>query len=345
MSIIFTKGDLLQQNDVDAIVNTVNCVGVMGKGIALQFKKKWPGNFKEYATACKDNIIKIGKMHVYETDNMFLPKYIINFPTKNHWKEKSKIKYIQEGLDDLIIQIKKYHINSIAIPPLGCGNGGLNWQEIKLLIEEKFKQLPEVKVILFEPNEKFYTRDFVPLQTRPKMTTGRASILKLTELYKLKNYAISNLEIQKLAYFLQISGINLKLNFEKHLYGPYADALRHALIRLNGHFITGVNNKVMCSEIEPIQDALVEADNYINELGDKEFNFNLSRVSDLIEGYQTPYGMELLSTVHWVAVQENAQNADDAYLKIQNWNNRKKQIIQKSHVNIVWQHLIDCKWI
>jgi O-acetyl-ADP-ribose deacetylase (regulator of RNase III) len=143
------KGDLLSA-DVEALVNTVNTVGVMGKGIALQFKQAFPNNFAAYKAACKHGGVKLGKMFVYSTET-HCPRFIINFPTKQHWKGKSKISDIASGLEDLVELVKREKIRSIALPPLGCGHGGLNWDQVRPLIEEAFARVPEVEVELFEP--------------------------------------------------------------------------------------------------------------------------------------------------------------------------------------------------
>ena len=119
MTVTISQGDLLRQDDVDAIVNTVNCVGVMGKGIALQFKNKWPENFRAYEAACKDQQVRLGRMFVFDSGGLVKPNYIINFPTKDHWRGKSRIEFIRDGLVDLVAQVKRLHIRSIAIPPLG----------------------------------------------------------------------------------------------------------------------------------------------------------------------------------------------------------------------------------
>lgn len=144
------NGNLLDEN-VDALVNTVNCVGVMGKGIALQFKQAFPQNFKEYEKACKDNRVNVGKMFVFATGALFGVKYLINFPTKKHWKENSKIEYVIDGLEDLYRVIEQNKIQSIAIPPLGCGNGGLDWSVVKPLIVEKLSKLSDAEIIIYEP--------------------------------------------------------------------------------------------------------------------------------------------------------------------------------------------------
>jgi O-acetyl-ADP-ribose deacetylase (regulator of RNase III) len=145
------QGDLLQQGDVDAVVNTVNCVGVMGKGIALQFKSKWPANFTAYVAACSAGEVRPGRMLVHAVGERSKPHYIINFPTKKHWREASELEFIREGLIDLIAEVRRLKIGSIAIPPLGCGNGGLEWRDVRPLIEGAFAALPDVDVRLFEP--------------------------------------------------------------------------------------------------------------------------------------------------------------------------------------------------
>lgn len=149
--ITFKTGDMFSI-ECDAIVNTVNCFGAMGKGVAKEFKNRWYDNFLEYKKLCDKKAIKIGKMFVFENTKSGL-KYLINFPTKNHWRYKSKLSYIDSGLDDLIDQIVKLEIKSIVIPPLGCGNGGLDWNVVKELIEEKLSILNDVEIIVYNPNK------------------------------------------------------------------------------------------------------------------------------------------------------------------------------------------------
>ncbi|MDO9425154.1 MAG: macro domain-containing protein [Methylobacter sp.] len=345
MSIINMQGDLLKQHDVDAIVNTVNCVGVMGKGIALQFKKKWPTNFKAYADACKTSQVKPGQMFIYHAGVLATPKYVINFPTKDHWRGKSRIEFIQDGLVDLVEQIKSLRISSIAIPPLGCGHGGLDWQQVKPLIEQAFTAIPEVEVRLFEPSGAPSATNMEVNSPRPKMTPGRAALLKVLDTYRELNYGLSKIEVQKLAYFLQEAGENLRLQFVKHQYGPYADALRHALDKMDGHFIRGLGDGVVESEIAPDQDALAEAELFIQQAQRQDLFQHISRVAGLIEGFQSPYGMELLSTVHWVATREQADNPAKAIAAIQTWNDRKRHLMKPAHIEVAWLHLVNQGWI
>lgn len=146
----FKQGNLLEEQ-TEAIVNAVNCVGVMGKGIALQFKRSYPDNFQAYKIACDRKEVKLGEMFVFSINNSLTPRYIINFPTKNHWREKSKIIDLETGLQSLLITIHKYEIESIAIPALGCGYGGLNWERVKPMIIDALADLTDVRIVIFEP--------------------------------------------------------------------------------------------------------------------------------------------------------------------------------------------------
>ena len=345
MSIKLIQGDLLKQLDVDVIVNTVNCVGVMGKGIALQFKKKWPENYKLYAKACKDKQVSIGKMFVYDAGALATPKYIINFPTKDHWRGNSKVEYITTGLVDLIHQIKELQIKSIAIPPLGCGNGGLEWDVVKDLIYKAFEEIPNVEVYLFEPSGTPAAKTMEVRTSRPRMTAGRAALLKALETYRSLNYGLSKLEVQKLAYFLQEAGEDLKLQFVQHTYGPYAESLRHALDRMDGHFIFGLGDGVVESEIAPSESALQEANEFIRQSGNEDLLERINRLASLIEGYQSLYGMELLSTVHWVVSQHGAKNKDAAIEAVHQWSGRKKNLMKPEHIAVAWNHLEAENWI
>lgn len=346
MTIHYVQGNLLKQDDVDAIVNTVNCVGVMGKGIALQFKNKWPANYKEYEAACKKHLVKTGRMFVYDSGGLVKPNFIINFPTKDHWRGNSKIEYIQDGLNDLIDQIKCLDIKSVAIPPLGCGNGGLDWNEVRPRIEQAFSKLPEVEVRLFEPAGAPAAKEMEVKTAKPKMTKGRAAILKVIDTYREIGYGLSKIEVQKLAYFLQQAGEDLKLNFTQHTYGPYSKALRHALNRMEGHFIVGLGDGVVDSEIEPVHDALKEAEDFIAEIGHKDILDRTERIASLIDGFQSPYGMELLATVHWVATNDSSVNSPEtATVAIHSWNPRKKQLMTQQHVNVAWSRLQSQEWI
>jgi len=257
-----TKGNILQAR-AEALVNTVNCMGYMGKGIALQFKKAFPANFKAYEQACRAKEVQTGRVFVYATGSMMDPKFIINFPTKQDWRENSKYEYVAEGLKSLLQVIRERGIKSIAIPPLGCGLGGLDWAKVRPMIESAFQSLPQVDLTLFEPAGSPEVRN-MPIGTdRPKLTVPRALLIQLMRLYKELDYGLTLLEIQKLGYFLQEAGQPLRYNFEKAIYGPYATNLNRVLENLEGHFIRGyLGSQRPDEEIELLPGAVEEASSF-----------------------------------------------------------------------------------
>jgi O-acetyl-ADP-ribose deacetylase (regulator of RNase III) len=344
MTVQIKSGDLLKEKS-DAIVNTVNCVGVMGKGIALQFKQRWPRNFKEYEAASKRKEIKPGKMFIYDLGEWEKPRYIINFPTKEHWRGDSKLEYIEQGLRDLVKQAKRLRIESISLPPLGCGNGGLEWDDVKKLIVAAFKNHPDIHVTLFEPKGAPPAREMVNQTAKPPMTPARAAIIKVISIYREMEYGLTKIEVQKLAYFLEKAGQPLGLEFAKQSYGPYSDRLRHVLKALDGHYIVGVGDFAGESDIAVLPGALDAADEFIRKSGTEELGGQIERVRNLIKGYETPYGMELLATVHWVGTQESSvHSVDDAIAAVQSWNARKRAVLREDHIRLAWDRLEKGGW-
>ncbi|MBR0756539.1 macro domain-containing protein [Bradyrhizobium jicamae] len=345
MAIEIARGDLLEQR-VDAIVNTVNTVGVMGKGIALQFRRKWPANYEAYEAACKRKEVVPCKMFVFDNGGLIEPKYIINFPTKRHWRQPSRMSDIECGLVDLVAQVKALKISSIAIPPLGCGNGGLSWSEVRPKIVAAFEELPDVTVKLFAPAMDEGIRELAAEAEKPRMTPGRAAVVKLLSIYRELMYPLTQIEVQKLAYFLATAGQNLgSLRFQQHKFGPYAPALRHILVKMDGAFITGVGDGSKPSEIVVVASALDEANALLDASADKETGERVQRIGRLIEGFETPYGMELLATVHWVAAKEPKATFEDVVAGVHSWNARKKQIMPPSHIKAAHDRLVAEKWL
>ncbi|MDF5715003.1 MAG: macro domain-containing protein [Rhizonema sp. NSF051] len=340
-----TQGDILKA-DAEALVNTVNCVGIMGRGIALQFRKAFPGNFKAYEAACKSHQVQPGKMFIYDLNRLYNPRFIINFPTKRHWKHKSSIDDIKSGLLDLIGAVQQYQIRSIAIPPLGCGLGGLNWEEVRPLIMEAFQSLPEVAVLLFEPTGAPQATAMVKEGKVPNMTVGRAALIGLMRRYlaAVMDPTVTLLEVHKLMYFMQEAGEPLRLKYKKATYGPYAENLRHVLSHIEGYFISGYGDAEdqpdKPLELKPY--ASEQAETFLTEHKATLQRFN--RVADLIKGFETTFGMELLSTVHWVATQEAITTAEDAVTKIHAWNAHKR-IFEPEHIYLAWKRLCEEGWL
>jgi len=340
-----TQGDILHAN-AEALVNTVNCVGVMGRGIALQFKKVFPENFKRYKAVCDKKELQPGKMFIYDLNRIHNPHYVVNFPTKRHWKGKSRMEDIETGLQALVAEVRKRDIHSIAIPPLGCGLGGLRWENVRAKIEEAFQDLTEVRVLLYEPKGAPPAEKMVHSKRVPGLTVGRAALLVLMRRYlaAVMDPFVTLLEIHKLMYFMQEAGEGLKLQYNKGPYGPYARNLRHVLTLMEGHFISGYGDAEdnPKREINLLPEILPLAESFLEDHPPTRKHFQ--RVVDLISGFETPFGMELLSTVHWVANREGAKTADQAVSKTYSWNNRKRMFREK-HIKLAWDILERKGWL
>ena len=341
----FTHGDILSA-DAEALVNTVNCVGIMGRGVALQFRKAYPVNYAQYKAVCDRQELEPGKVFTYTQESLTNPHYIINFPTKVHWKGKSRLDYIEKGLEALIAEVKRLDIRSIALPPLGCGLGGLNWADVRPRIEAAFAALPGVHVLLYEPGGAPAPAVMVKDTQSPRMTLSRAVLIELAQEYLsgLMDVSISLLEIHKLMYFMQEGGEPLKLRYAKAPYGPYAENLRHALSAMEGHFITGYGDGQddPRRQIEIVPSAEKEARELLAmEDGSKEC---LARVASLIRGFETPFGMELLATVHWVVTREGATTDDEMIARVYAWGGRKR-MFQEGQIRLAFRVLKERGWL
>lgn len=332
-NIEFRTGDILQA-DAEVLVNTVNCVGVMGRGIALQFKNTFPANFAAYAVACDRKELEPGRMFWFATGFIGNPKYIVNFPTKRHWRGKSRVEDILSGLHALASDIRERTVRSIAVPPLGSGLGGLDWADVKPLVVQALESVPNLQVMVYEPrNEAGDTVEFRQKNV-PKMTPGRAALIELVRRYLngLLDPTVSLLEVHKLMYFMQEAGEPLKLRYVKGPYGPYAENLRHVLKEIEGHFLSGYSDggDAPDKELQLVPGAVEEAQNLLRSHPESMRRFE--KVSALVEGFESPIGMELLATTHWVATREHAQDTAAAIRHIYAWNDRKKQFTDRQIV-------------
>ena len=322
----YKRGDILRE-DVEALINTVNCVGVMGRGIALQFKNAFPENFKAYAIACKNEEVQPGLMFVFETGQLTYPRYIINFPTKRHWRGKSRLVDIEAGLKALVDTVRRYNIQSIAIPPLGSGLGGLDWSEVRPQIEAILQPLTDVRVIIYEPLGAPATEKMVHNREVPTMTAGRAVLVELMNRYigGLLDPFVTLLEVYKLMYFMQEAGEPLQLRYQKAPYGPYADNLRHVLHAIEGHLVSGYadGGDTPDKQLKLVPGAIRDATTFLQQHPDTRTRFD--KVAELVEGFESPFGLELLSTVHWVIKNESVNFMDEVVNHTYAWNDRKQQ--------------------
>ncbi|SKG49615.1 type II toxin-antitoxin system antitoxin DNA ADP-ribosyl glycohydrolase DarG [Mycobacteroides abscessus] len=345
----YGTGDLLQA-DTQALVNTVNCVGAMGKGIALQVKRRYPGIFDAYEKACKRGEVTIGSMFVTETGELGGPQYIINFPTKKHWRAPSQLSYIEAGLTDLIEVIREHSITSIAIPPLGAGNGGLNWQHVHRMLIAAFAELEDVRVVLYAPA----ARGCAPAAPqRTRMTWGTALLLESTRRYRQLRCAVepwehddgvTHLEIQKLMYLAGRLEPALALAFEPRRHGPYSDKVRRLLLGMEGSYTRGFGvDDAQAPDFDPIT---------ITDSGTSDLDYFLesdpsaARVATVvdavcaaIEGFEGAYGLELLAGTHWVANHQGISDPQAAAAAVRCWTQRGGRIFTDAHVRAALNHI------
>jgi len=306
----YVRGNLLKAN-VEALVNTVNTVGVMGKGIALMFKEAFPDNFIKYEKACKGGKVKVGYLFIYENEKLFGPKWIINFPTKQHWRNRTRIEWVTDGLKELRKFILENSVKSIAIPPLGCGNGGLDWQFVRKEIETYLSDIEGVEVLVFEPTNKY--QNVAKKSGVEKLTPARALIAEIIRQYWVLGIECSLLEIQKLAWFLERS-VNelatdnpLDLRFEANKFGPFANRLNHLLNSLDGSYLHCNKRITDAGPMEVIWFDDKKKDIlhlYLKSNEAKPYIKALKHTLNLIDGFESPLGMELLSTVDWLLHKE-----------------------------------------
>jgi len=351
----YTQGNLLEA-DVEALVNTVNTVGVMGKGIALMFKERFPLNMKLYAAACKAKQVQTGKMFVTEVAELTGSRWIINFPTKQHWRAKSKMEWIEDGLIDLRCFLLEHHIKSVAIPPLGAGNGGLKWQEVRQNIEAALGDIEDVEILVFEP-----TRQYQNIAKRTgvqKLTPARALIAELVRRYWVLGMECSLLEIQKLAWFLEreieqtASDNPLKLAFKANQFGPYADRLRHLLEALDGSYLRCEKRISDAGALDVIwfDDAMKgKLLSYLDSVEMKPYTHALERTVKLIDGFESPFGMELLATTDWLITKEECEPKTEKIMEgLKRWtggasaSQRKVRLFDSRAISIALHRLNQC---
>jgi O-acetyl-ADP-ribose deacetylase (regulator of RNase III) len=325
----------------------------MGKGIALQFKRRYPDMFKQYEAACRHGEVTIGRMFVYDTGLLHGPRLVINFPTKKHWRAPSQLAYIDAGLADLIRVIEENNIGSIAIPPLGAGNGGLDWADVEPRIVAAFAGRPDVRVVLYAPAGGVRK---IAAPATIRMTWGRAIMLEAVRRYMIRRGALepwedaagaSHLEIQKLMYFADVVEPSLNLSFVPGRYGPYSEKVRHLLQGMEGAYTAGFGDGtgrvldhapiVLTDRGNQELDEFLRADTAAAQ----KVSRTVDAVLGFIDGFEGPYGVELLASTHWVAAREMHTDAVSAAKAVRTWTQRKGRIYDDNRVGIALQHLQD----
>ena len=319
-------GNLLD-SEAQALVNTVNTVGVMGKGIALQFKNMFPDNFKLYANACKEKEVKIGNLLVTEEETLLKgKKIIINFPTKTNWRLPSEYNYIEAGMVQLVKVIEEKNIQSIAIPPLGSGNGGLDWNKVKVILEKHLSTL-SCDIYIYEPNSAIQE---VMKKERVKLTPARAMLLSvLYDLVKNGEF-VSEFSAEKIAYFLQRfgAGESFKLEYQPNFYGPYSGKVKHVLYYLNGSYIMGYSSKDKkpFEELGLIPDGEIGVNEYLEQPENAVHKEVIEKTKKFLSGFYSQFGLELLSTVDFIKQEKQASTIEAITKELKNWSDRKKTL-------------------
>ena len=322
----YKTGNLLD-SEAEALVNTVNTVGVMGKGIALQFKNMFPNNFNLYFKACRNKEVKVGQLFITEEETLLSgKKIIINFPTKTSWKLPSEYQYIEAGLSELVKVIERRNIKSIAIPPLGSGNGGLDWNKVKQILENHLSDI-HCDIYIYEPSASIQE---AMKKERVKLTPARAMLLSV--LYELVRNGefVSEFSSEKIAYFLQRFGTKetFKLEFQPNFYGPYSGKVKHVLYYLNGSYIMGYSSKDKkpFEELGLIPDAEIEVNEFLKKPENVEHKKTVDRTKSLLSGFYSYFGLELLSTIDFI-ISEKGVNTQEAITKeLEKWSDRKKTL-------------------
>ncbi len=347
----FTQGNLLECG-AEALVNTVNTVGVSGKGIALMFKEAYPENYKAYAAASEAGQIEPGGLFITERRDMLGPRYIINFATKDHWRNPSRLAWIEQGLQALRREVQTRDIRSVAIPPLGAGNGGLQWTDVRPLIEAALRDI-SANVVVFEPTKVYH--NVVQRQGVEKLTPARALLAEMIRRYEILGFDCSILEAQKLAWFLSgaihRSGLTNPIadDFAANRYGPYSDKVRHLLDSLDGSYLECERRVADARPFDPIRfrhDRQDRVGAYLTTPDASPYRPTLDEASDLIDGFQSPHGLELLATIDWLHVSGRAALDTDAMMDaITKWPGgdqaaeRKVRIFSRRHVDLAVRHL------
>ena len=349
----FTNGNVLDA-DVEALVNTVNTIGVMGKGIALMFKERYPDNYAAYAAACRKSEVRIGQVFATRTKELFGPRWILNFPTKTHWKANSRLEWIDKGLGDLVWTIRDKRIRSIAVPPLGCGNGGLQWSDVKPMITAALSTIDGLHVVVYEPTAKY--QNVVKRAGIRQLTAPRALMADTVRRYCQISTDCTILEVQKLGWFID-RGLNdlgvdnpMRFRFEAQRYGPYSHNLVKLLDKLDGSYLRCRKRLADATPRDFIwfdneYQYSKDLTTYIDSM-EKPFRIVSDWVTRIVKGFESAFGLELLASTDWLVNVESIEPTVDKILEgLLQWpageqaGLRKARLFDEYEVRLALDHL------
>jgi len=325
----YTTGNILE-SEAECLVNTVNCEGYMGKGIAYQFKVKYPENNKDYIKACKKGMLKIGTLHYFKENG----KIIINFPTKDKWRKKSEIEYIEKGLDKLKTIIPNLNINSIAIPPLGCGNGGLKWEEVKVIIQKKLIDFSDnLNIIIYEPSKNYKATP----KTVPIINISHLILMQI----KIDLDTFNSIRLQKTAYLMNIFLKKEYFKFIKYKYGPYANSI-NVISRDIKEFQSYYNTK-STEEAYNIALNISVSNNIENKL--KEMLPSLNKAVKYVNKINNDKQLECISTIIYIIDNKIINTDEDIIREFKSWSEDKANRFTENDIRWGIDYLIETNLI
>lgn len=323
-------GDIFE-SDAQTLTNTVNCVGVMGKGIAEQFKERFPEMYEDYVERCENGDVQLGRPYLYQRDE---EPWILNFPTKGHWRAVSNLSDIRRGMEHVLDKYEEWGIESLAVPPLGCGNGQLDWRVVGPTLYRYLSQM-DIPVELYAPFETpdehlepaFLERQEIPsediqsIRSKEEIGAGTFALAAMVAKIERQRYRhpVGRTRFQKLAYFATEAGIPTGLEFRKGSYGPYADGLKQTFARLQ-------NNEVLIERRQGQMLRKKPGPSFSDALGLfrdelREWSEELNRVTDLFLRMDTQES-EVAATVHFAATRllDNERPSEmDVLDAVQSW--------------------------
>lgn len=332
------QGNLFEA-DVAALANPVHCAGIMGRGLALQFKTRFPDNTERYAAACEADRLSPGDVLVHDRGGLFdaeRPRYILNVATKDHWTDASHPAHIEAGMQAVAEQVVTRGISSLAVPALGCGGGGLDWPTVRPLLVEPLSALDDVRARVYAPRSADVP-DGPDAAEQPEMTHGQALFLTALDVYGGSGGPISPHAAHNVAYLLQSAGAALHLQFEPGQYGLRASGLHAVLRHLNGRCIDGYDPAHQAVPFRLRSGAAEAARRAIDPAGAP-----LATVQRWLDGVSARDALELRATVLWVTRHNpRARRRPDAAVRIvQNRSRRKATRFSAEQVAAAWRHVL-----
>ena len=312
----YTKGNMFT-SDADCLINTVNCEGYMGKGIAYQFKMRFPENNKEYIKSCRNGSLTIGKVCSYVEDGIT----IINFPTKDKWRESSKVEYIISGMDALIAEIPKLNVKKIAIPPLGCGNGGLRWYEVKKIIEDKIVDLSkQYDFVIYEPSLSYQATPKNP----PKINLSGLVLLDI----RLNLQRFNSIRLQKAGYFTNYYYQEEYFKFDKWKYGPYSHPIDIVArdIREYQNYYNYQTSKETFDQVYQVICSKKIIDKY------NELHQAVEKATEFVNEIKTDKKLEGVATVLYLVQNGESKNKENLVTSFIDWSEDKANRFSKNYI-------------